>query len=155
MAGAADYNFTIQTAVQFITIECYKCGVVFAVDQALQGNWRRDKTEFFCPNGHSQSYTDSEADRLRAQLKKQQAETERQRLEAERQRDLRVAAERRTIAQRGVVTKLKKRVNCGVCPHCQRTVAQMARHIASKHPEVLESGKAVDAVDPHVGDGKE
>lgn len=128
--GAAGYNFTIQTAVHFVAIDCYKCGVSFAVDKQLQANWRANKTQFFCPNGHPQSYTESEADRLRKQLETAQQETE-------RQRQLRIDAERRTIAQRGVVTKLKKRVNCGVCPHCQRTFSQMARHIASKHPEVL------------------
>lgn len=45
--GAAGYAFTIQTAVQFTTIDCYKCGVVFAVDLNLERNWRRDKTQFF------------------------------------------------------------------------------------------------------------
>jgi pantothenate kinase type III len=153
--GAAGYNFTIQTAVQFTTVDCYKCGVVFAVDRTLEAMWRRDRTQFFCPNGHGQSYTKSEADRLREQLETAKRETEQQRAEAERQRQFRVEAERRVIAQRGVVTKLKKRVNCGVCPHCQRTVAQMARHIKSKHPEVLEPSKAVVAVDPHAGDTTE
>ncbi len=149
--SAEGYAFTIQQAVRYTTVECYQCGVVFAIDESLQKNWVRNKTRFFCPNGHGQSYIKSEADLLREQLQAAKAETERQRQEAERQRNLRVSAERRTIAQRGVVTKLKKRVNCGVCPHCQRTVSQMARHIATKHPEVLESGKAVVAVDPHVG----
>lgn len=32
--------------------------------------------------------------------------------------------------------RLEHRVNCGVCPHCRRTVKQMAAHIKSKHPDV-------------------
>jgi hypothetical protein len=100
--GAAGYNFTIQTAVQFTTVDCYKCGVVFAVDRTLEAMWRRDRTQFFCPNGHGQSYTKSEADRLREQLETAKRETEQQRAEAERQRQFRIEAERRVIAQRGV-----------------------------------------------------
>jgi hypothetical protein len=143
----------INTWLHFETIDCYKCGVTFAVSASLRKAWLRDKTEFYCPNGHTQSYTESTAERLQKQLDAQKQETERQRQEVERQRQLRIDAERRTIAQRGVVTKLKKRVNCGICPHCQRTVKQMAAHIRSKHPEVLETGKAVGAVDPRVSKG--
>lgn len=132
--GAGD-AFTVQTAIEFVTIECYKCGIVFAVDRALQGNWRRDKTEWYCPNGHAQSYTESEADRLRKQLDaaKRDAEWQKQRAES---------ADKRLIAAKGQMTKLKKRVHAGVCPHCQRTVSQMARHIATKHPEVLSDPDA-------------
>lgn len=31
--------------------------------------------------------------------------------------------------------KLKKRASAGICPCCNRTVSQMARHMKSKHPE--------------------
>lgn len=31
--------------------------------------------------------------------------------------------------------RLKKRVAAGVCPCCHRTVSQMARHMATKHPD--------------------
>lgn len=30
--------------------------------------------------------------------------------------------------------KLRKRIKAGVCPCCHRTVKQMARHMATKHP---------------------
>lgn len=54
----------------FIKVECYKCGVVFAVSSELQGYWKRDKTDFYCVNGHRQSYIKSTADILREKLNK-------------------------------------------------------------------------------------
>jgi hypothetical protein len=120
---------TIHTTLAYETIDCYKCGVTFAVAASLRANWVRDKTQFFCPNGHSQSYAENEADRLRKQLTTATAEVD-------RQRQLRIKAEQRMSAQIAVNTKLRKRMNAGVCPHCHRTVSQMARHIKSKHPEV-------------------
>lgn len=133
--SAEGYAFTIQTAIRFTTVECFKCGVLFAVDESLQKNWLRDKTSFYCPNGHAQSYTKSTAERLQEQLDaaKRDAEWQRQRAET---------ADKRLVAAKGQMTKLQKRVNCGVCPHCQRTVSQMARHIATKHPDMLKAREA-------------
>lgn len=36
---------------------------------------------------------------------------------------------------RGVVTKTKNRIGKGVCPCCNRTFVELARHIATKHPD--------------------
>ncbi len=55
-----------------------------------------------------------------------------QRLETERAERARLTRERN--AARGVVTRIKNRVQHGVCPHCNRTFAALARHMASKHP---------------------
>lgn len=123
--------FAIQTAIQYYVISCYKCGIRFAVENELDSNWRRDKTQFFCPMGHPQSYTESEADRLKRELAKvtQDRDWQKQRAETASKR-----AEKAEKAQ----TRLKKRVNAGVCPHCQRTVGQMARHIKTCHPECLK-----------------
>ncbi|WP_159103999.1 hypothetical protein [Rhodopseudomonas sp. B29] len=49
-------------------------------------------------------------------------------------RDQREAAERRAAAARGQVTKIKNRVGHGVCPCCNRTFANLARHMAGEHP---------------------
>lgn len=127
------YALGIQTQLDFVTEECCTCHVLFAMTRAHYNRvFNKKHTKFYCPNGHEQWYEgQTEAEKLREQLKAQEAETE-------RQRQLRVDAERRAVAQRGVVTRLKKRVNHGVCPHCARTVSQMARHIKSKHPDALK-----------------
>jgi hypothetical protein len=119
---------------------CYRCGVVFGMPRALHNTCRRDKQTFYCPNGHGQAYTTSEADELRARLQKQEQATSIARAEAERERRWRLEAaeerrhlERRLAATRGATTRLKNRVANGVCPCCNRTFVNLQRHMATKH----------------------
>ena len=48
----------------FDTQECCHCGVIFGVPEICGKNYRKTKQTFYCPNGHGQSYTESEAERL-------------------------------------------------------------------------------------------
>ncbi len=120
----------IATTLAFETIDCYKCGVTFAVDATLRQNWKRDKTQFFCPNGHGQSYTESEADKLKREL----AEAKR---DAEWQKSRAATLDAQLQKERAATAKLKRRVNCGICPHCSRTFKQLVAHIKTKHPEAV------------------
>ncbi|HMF29536.1 MAG TPA: hypothetical protein VKE42_12225 [Candidatus Cybelea sp.] len=124
-------NLAIQTTTRFVTIDCYKCGIVFAVASELHSNWQRDKTQFFCPNGHGQSYCESEADRLRKQLADVQRDRDWQRQRAD-------SLNKQLTTAKQTHKRLRRRVNAGVCPHCNRTVRQMAAHIQTKHPEKVE-----------------
>lgn len=36
---------------------------------------------------------------------------------------------------KGVATRLKNRAAHGVCPCCNRTFQQLARHMSAKHPD--------------------
>lgn len=114
--------------------ECVDCFCKFGVPIGFTASRRSDKRRFFCPNGHSMSYTESDADKLRRERDRlaQQLAYKDDLIADERRR--REEAERATSAQKGVVTKLRKRASAGVCPCCNRTVSQMARHMASKHP---------------------
>ncbi|HYC31767.1 MAG TPA: hypothetical protein VEB59_05720, partial [Gemmatimonadales bacterium] len=51
--------------------------------------------------------------------------------EVSEQRDQTAASLRST---KGVVTKIKRRVAGGVCPCCNRTFSDLARHMSGKHP---------------------
>lgn len=84
---------------------------------------------FYCPNGHELRY-----------LGKTESQKLREQLERERERSGRISADRDQIeaslrATKGVVTKLQKRASAGVCPCCNRTFSQLARHMKSKHPD--------------------
>lgn len=122
------YSIPLTINARFVTIECYKCGVVFAVDETLQNYWKRDKTEWFCPNGHGQSYTENEADRLRRELAKVQQDRDWQKQRA-------ASLESRLTREQKATSRLKRRIKAGVCPCCHRTVSQLARHMATEHPE--------------------
>lgn len=115
---------------------CCRCGLQFCLTTAFFQERRKDGKTFYCPNGHSLHYGESEA----AQLKKQ-LEAERQRADRAEQgrkwaesdaKGARISAGRANAARR----RLEHRVNCGVCPHCRRSFKQLAAHIKSKHPAV-------------------
>lgn len=129
------YAVQIQTALQFETIECCECGVIWAVLDDYKRNMHKTKQLFYCPNGHSQSYTESTAEKLRKELAaKEQA------LAWEKERTASLDKQLRTAHK--VTVTLKRRISVGVCPCCQRTVSQLARHMQTKHPEYVKAGKS-------------
>lgn len=118
-------------------IECCNCHMTFAMSEAFYRARRDDKEWFYCPAGHQQHFTGkSEEEKLRALL----AEKERS-LEWERSRTRYAQAEaidrfHQLRTMKGVVTKAKKklaRVDNGVCPECNRTFVNVARHMQTQH----------------------
>ena len=122
------------------TKKCPVCGIRYAVDSDVMAYKRSKKSDhedagWYCPNGHHLVFTESTADRLQKQLDKERQRRERlqqneayleERLESER---------RRSAAFKGQATKLRKRAKHGVCPCCNRSFANLARHMKTKHPD--------------------
>lgn len=115
-------------------ITCCACGIVFSVPYYWEQCRREKHDGFYCPNGHSLSFpTESDAERFRRERnmaiqEKARLEDEVKRLQAENNEAWGTAA----IAEQ----KLKrhhKRASAGLCPHCNRTFYNMARHIKTKH----------------------
>jgi hypothetical protein len=124
---------TINISVQLITEDCCNCGVLFAIPADLRRELLENHKNFYCPNGHSQAYLG----KTEAQKEKERADRLERRL-ANTEEDLRCerASHRAT---RGNVTKLKKRVANGVCPCCNRTFANLGRHMAGQHPDYADA----------------
>lgn len=119
-----------------LTVRTCWCGIRHAIPEELSLAADRNKSlVVFCPVGHewvSGSHELRESDRLREWL------------EQERDRSARIAAERDQVeaslrATKGVITKMRKRASAGMCPCCQRTFQQLARHMASQHPGFVEA----------------
>ena len=68
----------------FESIECCRCSVIFGVTALFEKKRREDKETFWCPNGHSQAYVKSEADKLRENLTLKNQELSRKQTEIER-----------------------------------------------------------------------
>lgn len=119
----------------FDSIQCCNCGVVFGVPLGMRDNLRETKKQFFCPNGHPQSYHQNEADRLRRERDLLAQRIAQKDDEIARQKSLRESAERSAAAMRGQVTRLHNRAKAGVCPCCNRHFPDLQRHMASKHKE--------------------
>ena len=126
---------TLSITTKLTTITCCTCAITFAVPDEWEARRREDHKGFFCPNGHSLTFTGkTEAENLREQLDAEKARAEFWRKERDRNAQRADAADRRAAAARGQVTKLKNRAAAGVCPCCNRSFVQLERHMSTKHP---------------------
>lgn len=123
---------TVAQVVSLFVEECVRCGVPFGFTSHFKTERLRNHADFWCPNGHPQHYSaESDAEkgeRLLAEEKARHAKTLARANELVEERD--TAMDGRARAERRL-----KRVGRGVCPCCNRTFPNLARHMASKHPK--------------------
>ena len=127
-------NQTLVYVGELTIMRCW-CGIRHAVPSDLHDYQRRcfddgrKVPDIWCPLGHTHVPADTpEHERLRASL------------ERERNRSARLSAERdqekaSARAYKGAATKAKKRAAAALCPCCNRSFSQLARHMASQHPD--------------------
>ncbi len=130
--GATVLQFTHELE----TLDCGECGITFAVPGEFRADRIKDHRTWYCPNGHPRVFTgESKEEKLARELAeaKRKAETD-----LTRERHRREAAERSAAAHKGKVTEMRNRIHNGVCPCCKRTFQNVARHMASKHPDFAE-----------------
>lgn len=119
---------------------CPTCHIHYAAPRAMFTYKNENNEGWYCPNGHQVVYRQSaltkakeEADaarRERDRLKQNEAwYAERYTADQNEKRDL----TRANGALKGSLTKVRKRVGQGVCPCCNRSFGDLARHMASKH----------------------
>jgi hypothetical protein len=121
------------------------CGVPFGMPENWKEHYLNNHQRFFCPAGHGQSFpSKSREEQLAADLAEAQRKLTQEkctivnlreslgRTQSERDRQARLKRENARKLKRICV-----RVSHGVCPCCNRTVKQMAAHMASKHPEYV------------------
>lgn len=140
----------LQVAVVMESLTCGECGMDFAVPQA----WLQKRVageggnrSFYCPNGHRRHFVGkTEEEKLREELARKDAALQ-------REREQREVAERSARAQQAQATRarnenkrIRERVGRGVCPCCNRTFQQLARHMMTKHPEYHAEADGLHAV---------
>lgn len=128
----------VQFTVQMTTVCCSECCMTFAVPFRFDTDRRTDGKTFYCPLGHAQHYGVTEVARLQKELEAERRRLEFAKNEARIQREEAERINRRLIAAKGQMTKLRKRVGRGVCPCCNRTFANVQRHMTTKHPDFAE-----------------
>lgn len=114
--------------------ECCSCHITFAMPKDFQHRCRETGQRFYCPLGHGQVYATTEIQKLKDELRREKFWRDNAETRARAARDQADAAERSAAAYKGVATRIKRRVANGVCPCCKRTFADLARHMAGKHP---------------------
>jgi hypothetical protein len=140
--GVSVRGKTIVASVEMYVEECCNCGIIFAMtedfhQEKLKHRNNDNRRSFYCPNGHAQWYLgETEEQKLKREL--EQAKKDRDwydrnyaaaRKEADHQR-------RRANGYKGHATRITKRVKAGVCICCNRTFQDLARHMATKHPQL-------------------
>ena len=111
--------------VKLVTEECCQCGVIFGMMTYYKNERLRDQKQFYCPSGHSQGYVgETEAQKNARLLKEEQARHQRT-----------IARENEERAAKEKAERKLKRVGRGVCPDCNRSFQNLARHMCSKHGE--------------------
>lgn len=134
---------TLTTQGVLVIQTCPECHVVHAIPAEMRDRMKTLGGSAYCPNGHSWHFAETDNAKLKRQLK----EAERTRDAARTARDAALdqadAAERSARAYRGHATRLRNRAAAGVClAGCHRHFENLARHMASKHPEFAETADA-------------
>jgi hypothetical protein len=123
--------------VSLTAVDCCQCGYTIWMADTFIAALKNNKNSFHCTScGTKQGWHNaSEADRLKIRLEAAEKQLAFARNNAASERDAREHTERRLVAQRGVVTRIKNRVGNGVCPCCTRSFGDLKRHMANKHPD--------------------
>src|SRR5450759_5771962 len=112
-------NLSLQTVLQISTTRCFKCGCVIGMESEFYEHRLGDHATFYCPNGHAQNFiSESAAEKANRLLREEQARHARTLARENEERAAKEKAERKL-----------KRVKCGVCPECNRTFENLARHM--------------------------
>ena len=131
---------TLTKITTFNTLTCSECGVPFALEAGYMRQRRDDHGTFHCPNGHRQYYpgkSDAERERERAEILERRLANAQENARIARAEQ--ITTKRKLSAARGQLTKTKNRVAKGVCPCCNRSFANVARHMAGQHPNYTDT----------------
>lgn len=112
---------------------CGECGVSFLVPDYFYKERLHSGKGWYCPNGHNRVFKESKVSQLEKKLEQERQSTLRWQNNFEEEK-------RKHAATKGSLTKIKTRVAAGVCPCCNRTFKNLARHMKCKHPAESKSG---------------
>lgn len=117
---------TIKVTENLVTTSCW-CGINYAIPAPLDLVARENGQTVYCPLGHQWSYTEPEIPAMQKKL------------------DAAVAARRAAEDQLAAANRERERqatrTKNGVCPCCNRSFVQLARHMKSQHPDFDGNGK--------------
>lgn len=115
-----------------VVTHCW-CGIALALPQTLYEHAHQDERDVYCPLGHVFVFRDTWKKKYEAEREERLGERRRH----DATRSLLRAEERSHASTRGHLTRHRKRAQAGVCPCCNRTFQQLARHMANKHPDFV------------------
>jgi hypothetical protein len=126
------------TTTVLVTIEAVKCGVCQAwhgLEAGFHQKAKQSGAYWYCPHCKSWiGYNETEIKRLRDELAREKHRAEQRQARIESLQRETEHLEHRRRGTLGALRRTQKRVKHGVCPCCNRTFQNLARHMAGKHP---------------------
>ena len=126
---------TIAHLTVLTVVECCSCHVTFGIPENWVADLQQSHAAFYCPAGHAQSYTaKSEADKLRDRVARERQWLNESDARLTATRDQLKATQRSLAGHKAAKTRIKNRIAAGVCPCCNRSFQNVARHMTGQHP---------------------
>lgn len=128
---------TLTCSSNLVTVDCCHagCHVTFAMPETWHAHFKNTHNYFYCPAGHPQHFVaETGEEMLRKKLAQLQTNIEHKEaaINSYRLENNRLVHQRRGL--KGALKRIRTRVHAGVCPDCNRTFLNLARHMACKHP---------------------
>jgi hypothetical protein len=117
------------------TLSCGECEIPFAIPSSRHRKLRETGEYFWCPNGHRICYSEGQNDKLRRQLADSQAIRSSLSAALTAETDQRKAAERKSSARKGVITRMRGKLAQGKCTECDTDFPDLAGHMHEAHPD--------------------
>jgi len=127
-------GYALARTVTLTDMEYGECGIVFAVPEDWRAEKQRSGKGWYCPNGHSRVYKESDAARYKRMLDEANANNTKlaQSVREAQEAEQRAVDERKRVEREA--KRIKRRIQGGVCPCCNRTFINLGRHMKTKHP---------------------
>ncbi|RZT59338.1 hypothetical protein EV140_1943 [Microcella alkaliphila] len=127
---------TTQTFTEtLVVLHCWKCRCAFGITRDHYDRAQASSdVNFYCPNGHSAVFKQTREQELETQLAREKRLRGYTESSLTHTRDQLQATERSLRGHKAAKTRIKNRIAAGVCPCCNRTFQNLARHMAGQHP---------------------
>jgi hypothetical protein len=119
-------NIIYEEKLTLVSVPCANCGVIFGIPLDLRKELQENHKAFFCPNGHSLSYTGENFNKTELQKRLREAENKLVNTTSEK-----IQLEGQLRKTKNDLTRLKN----GVCPCCNRSFKGLHEHIKRQHPD--------------------
>ena len=120
--------------VNLRVMDCWDCGLVYALTADFAKQRQQDGEGWLCPNGHNTHYTTTDLDRARAARERAESELTYAREQRDRARADADHARHVAAGHKAYATRIRNRIANGVCPWCNRSFENVRRHVVTVHP---------------------
>lgn len=133
-------SHTYSTSINLTTFSCGTCGGVYAINELVRSQHKREGTGWHCPYCREGwgYFGDGEIDKLKESLRLSNKRADFQSRRADRQSQAARTAEYRRRAAVGRLTKIRNKIARGECPCCGKRFQNLLEHLQKRHADWVE-----------------